>query len=166
MLTIDFLIFNWNGYFIEGDDSGPGIDNMGVFSYFNFCKGIGSTKTNPFKLLEEWTGTGIGSPVIAEIVGHFFSATATVLNIVLMLYMWIIIIRALLSWVNPDPNNPIVQFLYSITEPVLYRVRRLVPMSGIGIDFSPIIVLLLIIFCQEFLVNSLHLMGQRMQGPP
>ena len=139
---------------------------MGVFSYFNFCEGIGSTKTYPFKLLEELTGSGIGSPVISEIVGHFFSATATVLSIGLQLYMWIIIIRALLSWVNPDPYNPIVKFLYSITEPVLYRVRNLLPMSGVGIDFSPIIVLLLIIFCQEFLVNSLHLMGQKLQGPP
>jgi len=103
---------------------------------------------------------------VTEIAGYFFSAIATVLGIVLQLYMWIIIIRALLSWVNPDPYNPIVKILYSITEPVLYRVRKLVPMSGVGIDFSPIIVLLLIIFCQEFLVSSLHLMGQRLQGPP
>ena len=103
--------------------------------------------------------------MISEIVGQFFSATATVLGIVLQLYMWVIIIRALLSWVSPDPYNPIVKFLYSITEPVLYRVRKLVPVSGAGIDFAPIIVLLLIIFCQEFLVNSLHLLGQRLQGP-
>ena len=100
---------------------------------------------------------------MTEIAGYFFSATATVLGVVLQLYMWIIIVRALLSWVNPDPYNPIVRFLYSITEPVLYRVRKLVPMSGIGIDFSPIIVLLLIIFLQEFLVNSLHLVAMRLQ---
>lgn len=100
---------------------------------------------------------------MTEIAGYFFSATATVLSVVLQLYMWIIIVRALLSWVNPDPYNPIVRFLYSITEPVLYRVRKLVPMSGIGIDFSPIIVLLLIIFLQEFLVNSLHLVAMRLQ---
>jgi len=100
---------------------------------------------------------------VTEIAGYFFSATATVLGVVLQLYMWIIIVRALLSWVNPDPYNPIVRFLYSITEPVLYRIRKLVPMSGIGIDFSPIIVLLLIIFLQEFLVNSLHLVAMRLQ---
>ncbi len=100
---------------------------------------------------------------MTEIAGYFFSATATVLGVVLQLYMWIIIVRALLSWVNPDPYNPIVRFLYSITEPVLYRIRKLVPMSGIGIDFSPIIVLLLIIFLQEFLVNSLHLVAMRLQ---
>ncbi len=72
------------------------------------------------------------------------------------MYMWIIIILALLSWVNPDPNNPIVQFLYSITEPVLYRVRKAIPMTGIGLDLSPIIVILALIFLQTFLVGSLE----------
>ena len=77
--------------------------------------------------------------------------------------MWIIIIRALLSWVNPDPYNPIVQILNSITEPVLYRVRQLIPMSGVGIDFSPIIVILAIIFLQSFLVNSIGMIAARLQ---
>ncbi len=77
--------------------------------------------------------------------------------------MWIIIIRALLSWVNPDPYNPIVQFLNSITEPVLYRVRQLIPMSGMGIDFSPIIVILVIIFLQAFLVNSIGMLAMELQ---
>ncbi|MBT3367999.1 MAG: YggT family protein [Nitrospina sp.] len=97
------------------------------------------------------------------ILGNLLSATAQVLSIVLKLYMWIIIIRALLSWVNPDPYNPIVQFLYSITEPVLLRVRQLVPMSGIGIDFSPIIVLLAIVFIEEFVVHSLATMAMQLQ---
>ncbi len=70
--------------------------------------------------------------------------------------------RTLLSWVNPDPYNPIVQFLHSITEPVMFRVRQLMPMSGMGIDFSPIIVILVIIFLQEFLVNSLGMVAQRL----
>ena len=73
------------------------------------------------------------------------------------------IIRALLSWVNPDPYNPIVQFLHSITEPVLYRVRQLMPMSGTGIDFSPMIVILAIIFLQSFLVNSIGMLAMRLQ---
>ena len=77
--------------------------------------------------------------------------------------MWIIIIRALLSWVNPDPYNPIVQFLNSITEPVLYRVRQLIPMSSIGIDFSPIVVILVIIFLQSFLVSSIGMLAMRLQ---
>ena len=91
------------------------------------------------------------------------AATAKVLDIVLCLYMWIIIIRALLSWVNPDPYNLIVQFLYSITEPVLYRVRQLIPMSGMGIDFSPIVVLLAIVFLQGFLVNTLEQFAMQLQ---
>ena len=97
------------------------------------------------------------------ILGNFLSATAQILKIVLELYMWIIIIRALLSWVNPDPYNPIVRFLNSITEPVLYRVRQLIPMSGVGIDFSPIIVILTIIFLQSFLVNSIGMIAARLQ---
>ena len=97
------------------------------------------------------------------ILGNFLSATAKILEIVLQLYMWIIIIRALLSWVNPDPYNPIVQFLNSITEPVLYRVRQLIPMSGMGIDFSPIIVILVIIFLQAFLVNSIGMLAMQLQ---
>ena len=97
------------------------------------------------------------------IIGNFLSATAQILEIVLQLYMWIIIIRALLSWVNPDPYNPIVQFLNSITEPVLYRVRQLIPMSSIGIDFSPIVVILVIIFLQSFLVSSISMLAMRLQ---
>ena len=97
------------------------------------------------------------------ILGNFLSATAKILEIVLQLYMWIIIIRALLSWVNPDPYNPIVQFLNSITEPILYRVRQLIPMSGMGIDFSPIIVILAIIFLQAFLVNSIGMLAMQLQ---
>jgi len=97
------------------------------------------------------------------ILGNFLSATAQILKIILELYMWIMIIRSLLSWVNPDPYNPIVQFLNSITEPVLYRVRQLMPMSGTGIDFSPMIVILLIIFLQSFLVNSIGTLAMRLQ---
>jgi len=97
------------------------------------------------------------------ILGNFLSATAQILKIILELYMWIMIIRSLLSWVNPDPYNPIVQFLNSITEPVLYRVRQLMPMSGTGIDFSPMIVILLIIFLQSFLVSSIGTLAMRLQ---
>jgi len=97
------------------------------------------------------------------IIGNFLSATAQILKIVLELYMWIMIIRALLSWVNPDPYNPIVQFLNSITEPVLYRVRQFLPMGGVGIDFSPMIVILIIIFLQSFLVNSIGMIAMRLQ---
>jgi YggT family protein len=69
--------------------------------------------------------------------------------------MYIIIGRAIISWVNPDPYNPIVRFLNTVTEPVLYRIRRKLPLFFGGIDFSPIVVILAIIFIQSFVVQSL-----------
>jgi YggT family protein len=89
------------------------------------------------------------------ILGNFLSALASVLNILLSTYMWIVIIRALISWVNPDPYNPIVRFLHAATDPLLYRIRRLLPLDFGGVDFSPILVIAGIIFLQTFLVQSL-----------
>ncbi len=88
-------------------------------------------------------------------VGYFLVALAKVVDTVLFIYMWIIIIRAVLSWVSPDPYNPIVRFINNITEPVLYQVRRRLPVSFGGIDLSPVIVLLVIMFLQNFVVRSL-----------
>lgn len=89
------------------------------------------------------------------VLGNFIEALARIVNIGLNIYMWLIIIRALISWVNPDPYNPIVRFLYRVTEPVLYQVRRLIPLRGLGMDFSPIIVILIILFLQSFLINTM-----------
>ncbi|MDD5723391.1 MAG: YggT family protein [Syntrophales bacterium] len=89
------------------------------------------------------------------VVGNFIEAIARIIDMGLTLYTWLIIIRALISWVNPDPYNPIIRFLYNVTEPVLYQVRRLIPIKGIGIDFSPIIVILIIVFLQSFLVKTM-----------
>lgn len=96
------------------------------------------------------------------VVGNVLEALATLLDMVLTLYMWIIIIRALISWVNPDPYNPIVQFLIKATEPVLAPIRRLIPMGRIGLDFSPIIVLFAIIFIKQALVSTLHQLAFRL----
>ena len=90
------------------------------------------------------------------VVANLLEAAATVLSMLLTIYMWIIIARALVSWVNPDPYNPIVRFLYSATEPVLYRLRRALPLYAGGIDFSPIIVFVAIYFLELFVVRSLH----------
>ncbi len=89
------------------------------------------------------------------VVSQFINALATVIDIVLRLYTWIIIIRAIISWVNPDPYNPIVQFLYRSTEPVLRPIRRIIPPIG-GIDISPVIALIIIYFLQLWLVPVLH----------
>lgn len=90
------------------------------------------------------------------ILGNLLQALAYIIHILLNLFMWVIIIRAIISWVNPDPYNPIVRFLYLVTEPVLFKVRRLLPIAVMGIDFSPIIVILAIIFLDTFLVKSLE----------
>ena len=90
------------------------------------------------------------------VFSNLFSALASLLNIGLTILYWLILIRALLSWVNPDPYNPIVQFLYKTTEPILYHIRRIIPMPiGMGIDISPIIAFLVIIFLKSFLVRTL-----------
>lgn len=84
---------------------------------------------------------------------------ANVIGVILSIAYWLILIRALISWVNPDPFNPIVQFLYRMTEPILEPVRRRLP--PMGIDLSPIVVFLLIIFLQSFLIRTLYqLAGQ------
>jgi YggT family protein len=95
------------------------------------------------------------------VLGNFIAAVAHILDTVLTIYMWIIIIRAVLSWVNPDPYNPIVRFIHQVTEPVMYRVRRWIPIGGLGIDFSPIIILLVIVFLQSFLIRSLLELSQQ-----
>lgn len=89
------------------------------------------------------------------IVGYFLQAVATVLNMVLWLYMWIIIARAVLSWVSPDPYNPIVRFIHNVTEPVLYRIRSKFPISFGGIDLSPLFAIMLIYFLQRFVIQSI-----------
>jgi YggT family protein len=97
------------------------------------------------------------------IAGNLLNALATILDIALTAYMWIIIIRAVISWVNPDPWNPIVQFLYRATDPVLRPIQRMLPMKGWGIDFSPLVAILAIIFIQTFLVRSLSELAWRLR---
>jgi YggT family protein len=87
---------------------------------------------------------------------HLLSAIATVLDLALNIYMWLIIARALLSWVNPDPYNPIVRFLYNVTEPVLGYLRRRVPVVLGGLDLSPLIIIAAIMFLRIFLVQTLR----------
>ena len=89
------------------------------------------------------------------VISNFLFALAKIIDFVLGAYIWIIIGRAIISWVNPDPYNPIVRFLYDITEPVLTRIRRFVPVFAGGMDFTPIILILAIIFLQSFLVPTL-----------
>lgn len=96
-------------------------------------------------------------------VAHLLEATATVMNLLLQFYMWVLIARVVISWVNADPYNPIVRAIISATEPLLYRIRRSLPIFGGGIDFSPLVVFAGIIFLQTFLVRSLFDLAVRLQ---
>ena len=88
------------------------------------------------------------------ILSNLLVAVANVLNVLLTIAYWLVLIRALISWVNPDPYNPIVQFLYKSTDPILYPIRKMLPFS-FGIDISPIIAFLAIMFLKSFLVNTI-----------
>ncbi len=89
------------------------------------------------------------------VFGNFLFALAVVVDYAVTIYLWVIIARAVLSWVSPDPYNPIVRFIHNATEPVLHRVRRALPLDLGGLDISPIIVIMALIFLQKFLVGSL-----------
>jgi len=90
------------------------------------------------------------------VAANLIFALAKVVDIALTIFYWLILIRALISWVNPDPYNPIVQFLHKTTEPVLEPIRRLIPVGyRIGIDISPLIAFLVLVFLKIFLVRTL-----------
>jgi len=94
-------------------------------------------------------------------MGYFIQAVAGVLDMVLFFAMIVVIARAVLSWVSPDPHNPIVRIINQMSEPLLFPIRRRVPYIG-GIDFSPIILLMVIFFLQNFLVQSLKHLAEGM----
>lgn len=94
------------------------------------------------------------------IIKIFLQAVAGLVNFVLDAYMIILLARAIMSWVSPDPYNPLIRFLHTVTEPVLYRVRKALPFTYTsGIDFSPLLVMLVIIFLKDFLVKTLYYMA-------
>ena len=84
------------------------------------------------------------------VFGNLLLAVATILDVVFSVYKWIVIIAAVISWVNPSPYNPIVRFLYSVTEPVFRPIRRIIGLRLGPIDISPLVVILVIIFIQKF----------------
>lgn len=94
--------------------------------------------------------------------GNFIKAIADLLNFVLSAYIWIVIARAVISWVNADPYNPVVRFLHQVTDPVLNRIRRFLPAMG-GFDLSPMVLIFAIIFLQSFLVPTLRQIAAGLQ---
>lgn len=96
------------------------------------------------------------------VLSNFIVAVATILDYALAIMNWLVIIRALISWVNPDPYNIIVQFLYKTTEPILAPFRKIVPAYAIGIDISPIFALIFIWFLKLFMVRTLMGLAMRL----
>lgn len=97
------------------------------------------------------------------VLSNAVSALAHVLDIVLNMLFWVLLIRALLSWVNPDPDNAIVRLINQVTEPILAPIRRILPFSlKMTLDISPIIAFLGIIFLRMFLVKTLIVWSLRM----
>ena len=97
------------------------------------------------------------------VAGDFFRAVAYVLDKLLELYMWVVIVRALLSWVRPDPRNQIVRFINGLVDPVAYRISRIVPTRIGMVDISPLILLALIWLARSFLVTVLVDVGTRLR---
>ncbi|MDP3732096.1 MAG: YggT family protein [Candidatus Omnitrophota bacterium] len=98
------------------------------------------------------------------VISNFLVAVANVLDVLLTILYWLILIRVLISWVNPDPDNQIVQFLYKVTEPILNPIRKILPFSfKLSIDISPIIAFLAIIFLKSFLIKTLLDLAMRLK---
>ena len=95
-------------------------------------------------------------------LGNFILAIAKLISFALSAYIWIVIGRAVISWVNADPYNPIVRFLVQVTDPLLLRIRRYVPTMG-GIDLSPMILIFAVVFLQSFIVPTLMRIGMSLQ---
>ncbi len=90
------------------------------------------------------------------VASNFLLAVAKLLELAINAYIWIIIARAIISWVSPDRSNPIVRFLYRVTEPVLRPVRYRLPTLSMGLDLSPMVVILVLYFLDWFLVSSVR----------
>jgi len=95
-------------------------------------------------------------------LGNFLLAIAKLINFVLSAYIWVVIARAVITWVNADPYNPIVRFLHQATDPLLMRIRRVLPAMG-GLDLSPMVLILVIVFLQSFLVPTLQQIAVSLQ---
>ncbi len=98
------------------------------------------------------------------IFANLLLAIANILDILLTIYMWIVIISAIISWVNPDPYNPIIRFLRGVTDPVYRPIRRIIGFRFGIIDISPMVVILAILFVKYFLIRSLIELAYKLKG--
>lgn len=96
------------------------------------------------------------------VFGNFVTGIAYILDMLLNIYFWIILIRAVLSWIQPNPYNPLVRTIHKLVDPVTYRISRIIPTRIGMIDFAPFILMIIIVFLQRFLIRSLFDLGSRM----
>lgn len=106
-------------------------------------------------------GNGIERGGVMALLGMLLISIANILGILIQVFIFLFIARAILSWVSPDPSNPIVQFLYSTTDPIIYRVRQRVPPLGM-FDLSVLLIILALYFIDGFVVGSLKYYGTRL----
>ena len=97
------------------------------------------------------------------VFGNLFSGIAYVLDMLLNLYFWVIFARAILSWIRPDPYNPVVKIICKLVDPVTYRISKIIPTRIGMVDIAPFVLMLAIIFAQKFLVATLFDFGARMK---
>jgi YggT family protein len=90
------------------------------------------------------------------VASNFVLALARLFELVINAYIWLIIARAIISWVSPDPSNPVVRFLYRATEPVLRPIRYRLSTLVMGLDLSPMVLILALYFLDWFLVSTLR----------
>jgi YggT family protein len=98
------------------------------------------------------------------VIANLLIALATIANMLLSAYIWVVIIAALISWVNPDPYNPIVRFLHAVTEPALRPIRRIVGYRLGPIDISPMLLILAIYFVKSFIIQSILEFAYKLKG--
>ena len=96
------------------------------------------------------------------LIGNFFLTIGKLIDFLLGLYIWVIIINALLSWFNPDPYNKFIQFIYNISEPALRPIRRMLP-ANMGVDISPVIVIVILYFLKSYIARTIIDFGVRMR---
>ncbi|PAF48728.1 hypothetical protein BKH41_05550 [Helicobacter sp. 12S02232-10] len=96
------------------------------------------------------------------ILGSILSAIATILHTLITLYTWVVIIAALVSWVRPDPYNPIVQVLFKLTDPLYRKLKGKVPLIYGGIDFSPLVVIIILQFLDLTVVKILLVYSEKL----
>lgn len=94
--------------------------------------------------------------------GNLLQSLASIINIALDLYFWVIFIRAIMSWFNPNPYNPFVRTIYRLVDPVTYKISKIIPTRIGMVDISPFILMLIIIFLQRFLVKTLYDLAVRL----